>query len=78
MKTDLERNLGVYIVSDMKGQGQVNQAVSKANSMLCVLKRTFAYRCVRMWKKLYTSKVRPNLEFAVPVWSPYLRGDIAK
>ena len=70
MKTDLERDLGVYIASDMKSRGQVNQAVSKANSMLGVLKRTFTYRGVGMWKKLYTTYVRPHLEFTVPVWSP--------
>ena len=29
-----------------------------------------------MWKKLYTSYVRPLLEFAIPVWNPYLKGDI--
>ena len=28
-----------------------------------------------MWKKLYTSYVRPLLEFAIPVWNPYLKGD---
>jgi hypothetical protein len=77
-KTDLERDLGVYISSDLKSRGQVNQAVSKANSMLGALKRTFTYRGVGMWKRLYTTYVRPHLEFAVPVWSPYLKGDIAK
>ena len=31
-----------------------------------------------MWKKLYTTYIRPYLEFAVPVWSSYLKCDIAK
>ncbi len=31
-----------------------------------------------MWKKLYTTYVRPHFEFAVPVWCPYLKGDIAE
>ena len=55
MKTDLERDLGVYIASDMKSRGQVNQAVSKANSVLGVLKRTFSYRGVGMWISFYNS-----------------------
>jgi ribonuclease P/MRP protein subunit RPP40 len=29
-----------------------------------------------MWKKLYTSYVRPLLEFAIPVWNPYHKADI--
>jgi hypothetical protein len=77
-KTDLERDLGVYISSDLKSHGQVNQAVSKANSMLGALKRTFTSRGVEMWKRLYTTYIRPHLEFAVPAWCPYLKGDIAK
>ncbi len=77
-KTDLERDLGVYIASDLKSHGQVNQVVSKANSMLGMLKRTFTYRGADMWKRLYTTYVRPHLEFAVPAWNPHLKGDIAK
>ncbi len=67
-KTDLERDLGVHISSDLKSRGQVNQAVSKANSMLCALKRTFTCRGVEMWKRLYTAYMRPNHEFAVSAW----------
>ena len=29
-------------------------------------------------KLLYTSLVRPHLEFAAPIWSPYYRKDILK
>ncbi len=65
-KTDLERDLGVYIASDLKSHGQVNQVVSKANSMLGMLKRTFTYRGADIWKILCTTYVRPHLEFAVP------------
>ena len=78
MKTDLERDLGVYISSNLKSQGQVNQATNKANSVLGMLKRTFVCREVIIWKKLYTTYIRPHLEFAVAVWNPHQKGDIAR
>jgi hypothetical protein len=31
-----------------------------------------------MWKRLYTTYKRPHLEFAVPAWCLYLKGNIAK
>ena len=44
--------------------------------MLGLLKHTFTDRGANLWKKLYTSYVRPHLEFAVPVWNPHRREDI--
>ena len=74
--TVLERDLGVLISADLKWAEQVEKNVSKANSMLGLLRHTFSYRGADLWKKLYTTYVRPQLEFAVAVWNPYLKGDI--
>lgn len=41
-----------------------------------MLKNTFVSREVGIWKKLYNCYVRPHLEFAVTVWSPYTQKDI--
>ena len=49
---------------------------NKANKILGMLSRTFEYRDLELIKSLYTTFVRPHLEFAVAVWSPYLKGDI--
>ena len=62
--------------SDLKYNDQVSKATSKANSMLGQLKRTFVTRDKIIWKKLYTTYVRPHLEFAVAAWNPYLKKDI--
>ena len=40
------------------------------------MRRSFSSRNVDLWKKLYTIYVRPLLEYAVPVWCPYLESDI--
>ena len=75
-KTHVERDLGILISNNLKSTAQANQAASNANKKLGMLKRTFRFRGAEMWKKLYTSYVRPLLEFAIPVWNPYKKGDI--
>ena len=60
------------ISSDLKWNLQVKKAANKANSMLGMLKRTFTYWSCDSLKILYTIFVRPHLEYAASVWSPYL------
>jgi ribonuclease P/MRP protein subunit RPP40 len=55
---------------------QVNYAANNANKVLGMLRKTFISRNKDLWKKLYTTLVRPHLEFAVPVWNPQTAGDI--
>ena len=55
-----------------------NKAASNANRILGLMKRTFKSRDAKTWTNLYTSYIRPHLEFAVPVWNPYAKGDIEK
>ena len=31
-----------------------------------------------MWNKNYTKYVIPHLEYAIPVWHPFLKGDIER
>ena len=44
--------------------------VNKASRILGMLKNTFECRDRKLWTTLYTTYVRPHLEFAVPVWNP--------
>ena len=45
---------------------------------LGMLKRTFVEREIGLWKQLYVSMVRPHLEFAFQVWSPFGVDDILR
>ena len=54
----------------------VHLAAAKANSMLGQLKRSINYWDSHKLKLLYTSYVRPHLEYASPVCCPYLVKDI--
>ena len=63
--TNLERDLGIYISSDLKNKSQVDHAVAKASSVYAMLRNTFISRDPLLWKKLFTTYVRPHLEFAI-------------
>ena len=75
-ETSRERDLGIIITPDLKWHDQVCSAAVKASRMLGVLKNTFVSRDANLWKRLYTTYVRPHLEYAVASWNPYLKKDI--
>ena len=45
--------------------------VSKANRMIGLMKHIFSSRSIKIWKKLYTTYIRPQVKFANSSW--YLR-----
>ena len=49
-----------------------NEKVNKANSILGVIRWSFEYLDARTFRLLYTSLVRPHLEYANAVWNPYI------
>ena len=73
--TTVKKDLGIMISNDLEHRSQVQKASSKANAMLAVLKNTFVSRDPSLWKKLFTTYVRPHLEYAVSAWSPYTKAD---
>ena len=66
------------ISEDLKWKKQTEAAVSKANRVLGMLKRTFVSRDMDLWRNLYVSLVRPHLEYAIQVWKPNLVGDVSR
>ena len=73
-----ERDLGVIISSDLKCSAHVNSATCKANRMFGLLRKTFVSRDINISKSLYTTYIRPLIEFSVCVWNPYTSKDIVK
>ena len=69
-ETTNERDLGVQIDCDLKFNQQVEMIANKANKMLGLI-RSFTYLDGATMKKLYTSLVRPILEYVV--WAPTLK-----
>jgi len=74
--SECERDLGIYISSNLKWRNHVEHIATKANRVLGMLVKTFVSRDPNLWKKLYISLVRPHLEFASSCWNPYLQSDI--
>ena len=50
--------------------------VNKANKVLGSIKRSVGTANVNVFSMLYKFLVRPILEYAAPVWCPYLAKDI--
>ena len=71
-----ERDLGVHVDSQLKFQKEIQNRIKKGNTIVGLIRRTFTYLDENMMKRLFTSLVRPVLEYANTVWSPYLAKDI--
>ena len=73
-----EKDLGVYISNDLRWDKHVTQVVRKAEGVLASLSRSFVSRSPAIFLQLFKAFVRPHLEYASVVWSPYLVKDIKK
>ena len=67
-----EKDLGVIIDCDLTFEEHISSKIKKANSMVGLIKRSFAYLSPEMFRTLYTTFVRPHFEYAQVVWSPEL------
>ena len=71
-----EKDLGVIMDEELKFEDQMSAKVKKANGMDGLIRRSFSYLDYRLFKKLYTTFVRPHLEYAQAVWAPHLKKHI--
>jgi hypothetical protein len=54
----------------------MQQQINKANSIMGLIRRTYTYLDEQNFKYLFQALVRPYLEYAAAVWSPYKSSDI--
>ena len=69
-------DLGVTISKDLSWNNHISITKNKANNLLGLIKRSVGTTNVKVFSTLYLSLVRPILEYAAPVWCPYLVKDI--
>ena len=71
-----EKDLGVWMESSMKPTRQCEAAAKQANSVLGLIAKSFHYRSAKTLVPLYKTFVRPKLEYAAAVWSPWMEKDV--
>ena len=57
---------------DLSFEEHIPLKVKKANVVMGQIRRSFSFLDGSMFKKLYFTFVRPQLEYAVAVWAPHL------
>ena len=68
-----EKDLGVTFDSELQFEEHITSKVNKANAIVGLIRRSFAFLDCHLFKKLYTTFVRPHLEYAQSVWAPHLQ-----
>ena len=69
-----EKDIGVVIDDKLTLNQHINEKVNKVNYILGVIRRSFEYLYARTFRLLYTSLVRPHLEYTnavMRVWMGY-------
>ena len=71
----VEKDLGVYITSNLKPTEQCIQAAKKAQSVLGMVHRQFKIIDKEDFGIIYKTYIRPHLEYCIQAWSPNLQKD---
>ncbi len=77
-ESESERDLGVIIDKNLKFSDHCNKVANMANVTLGMIKRTISCKSKSIITRLYKALVRPQLEYCVQAWRPYLKKDIEK
>ena len=67
------KGLGVILDAELKFDEHISVKVKKANAIAGLIRRTFSYLDGPLFKKLFTTFVRPHLEYGQVIWTPRLK-----
>ena len=72
-ETNMEKDLGVYVTSSLKPTVHCQKVAKKAMSSLKLLRSAFDNLNLKNFKMLFTTYVRPHLEYNIQAVGPYMR-----
>ena len=72
MTDAVAKDLGVFIDNKLNFEKHINYCINKANRVMGIVRKTFDFLDQESFLYLFKGLVRPHLEYASSVWSPYL------
>ena len=72
-ESESEKDLGITIDNKLSFKQHVHQCTAKANRTVGIIRRSFTNLSDKIFVSLYTSLVRPSLEYGQSVWNPQLK-----
>ena len=76
--SNLAKDLGVWIDNGLTFSDHIAKISCSANRLIGLFKRTYVCITPDIFKIIYKIFIRPKLEYASVVWSPYLKSDILR
>ena len=73
-----EKDLGVIVQNNLSPEKHINGIFGKTYSMLQSIGLAFNYLDENMMRKILTTLIRPQLEYASVIWSPYMKKHVKK
>ena len=75
-RSSLEKDLGVLVDNRLSFEDEVTSRANKGRQIAAIIRRTFTYLDQEMFARLFKTLVRPHLEYAAAVWTPYMKKNI--
>ena len=72
-KVQSAKYLGLTITNNMSWSTHISRIIGRANSALAFFRRNFGQCMQEVKAKCYQTYIRPILEYAAVIWSPYMQ-----
>ena len=76
-QSNIVKDLGVLIDTDLKFHAHTSMVVARANRLLGIIKKSFEHLDHIMFLRLYKSLIRPMLEYGNIIWGPYFTAQVS-
>jgi hypothetical protein len=77
-QSDGEKYIGVLVDENLSFSKHIQNQVNKANSIMGLIRRIYAHLDEQSFKYLFQTLVRPHIEYAEAVWTPFKVGILKK